>query len=286
MPRERGVRVAVSVRDALDGAWTAISAGGSPSARLDAELLLADALGVARERLLIDGERGVTGDAVRRFQSHVRRRAVDREPVAYITGRRSFRRLELAVDARVLVPRPETELLVEVGCELERGAAVLDCCTGSGAVALALKDERPDLQVSGSDISESALAVARANAERLGLTVAWERADLLDGLDAGVFDAILANPPYVPRTVLAGLEPEIARHEPALALDGGEDGLDILRRLVCQAARAAVRLLALEHGEGQATALARLCEQAGFSSIERRRDLAGRERAIIAHLGR
>lgn len=275
------LHTAVSARDALDGARIAIAAGGSDSARLDAELLLADALGVTRERLLLDRELVVSGPAVRRFQSHVRRRSVDREPVAYIVGRRGFRRLELAVDARVLIPRPETELLVEVGCELELGARVLDCCAGSGAVALALKDERGDLSVSASELSDAALAVARANAERLGLDIAWQQADLLDGLD-GAFDAILANPPYVPTSVIATLEPEIARHEPTLALDGGDDGLDVIRRLVAQAAALDVRLLAVEHGGDQADAVARLCREAGFSAVERRRDLAGHERVIVA----
>lgn len=277
-------RAAVSARDALDGARTAIAAGGSPSARLDAELLLADVLGVSRDRLLIDRDLVVAGDAVRRFQSHVRRRSVDREPVAYIVGRRAFRRIELCVDARVLVPRPETELLVEVGCELDRGTAVLDCCTGSGAVALALKDERADLRVSASDVSEAALAVARENAARLGLDVTWQRADLLEGLDAGRFDAVLANPPYVPTSVLATLEPEVARHEPSLALDGGRDGLAVVRRLVEQAAVSAVGRLAIEHGAGQADAVAALCEAAGFAAVERRRDLAGHERLVVAHL--
>jgi release factor glutamine methyltransferase len=276
------LRAAVSARDALDGARTAIAAGGSQSARLDAELLLADALGVTRERLLVDADLVVTGEAVRRFQSHVRRRSVDREPVAYIVGRRAFRRLELTVDARVLVPRPETELLVEIGCELDRGARVLDCCTGSGAVALALKDERGDLRVSGSDLSDAALAVARANSERLGLAVTWQRADLMERL-AGSFDAVLANPPYVPTSVIATLEPEVARHEPALALDGGNDGLELIRRLVAQAARAEIMLLAIEHGgDGQADAVARLCEEAGFGAIERWRDLAGHERVVLA----
>ena len=218
-----------TARDALDGARTAIAAGGSPSARLDAEILLADVLGVSRERLAREPQLPVAGEAVRRFQSHVRRRAIEREPVAYIVGRRGFRRLDLLVDRRVLVPRPETELLVEVGLELAPGARVLDCCTGSGAVALALKDERPDLQLSGSDISEDALGVARANGQRLGLEVDWIRSDLLESVDRG-FDAILANPPYVPRATIATLEPEIVRHEPRLALDGGEDGLDLVRR--------------------------------------------------------
>src|SRR5579862_8370782 len=161
----------VTVRDALDGARTAIAAGGSPSAALDAELLLADALGTTRAALHRDPQAPVTGVAVRAFQSHVRRRAALREPVAYILGRRAFRRLELAVDARVLVPRPETELLVELALELPHGAAVLDCCCGSGAIALALKDERPDLQLTGSDIDAGAVVVAQANARRLGLDV-------------------------------------------------------------------------------------------------------------------
>ncbi len=268
-----------TARDALDGARTAIAAGGSPSARLDAELLLADVLGVSRERLVREPELPVAGEAVRRFQSHVRRRAIEREPVAYIVGRRGFRRLDLLVDHRVLVPRPETELLIEVGLELAPGARVLDCCTGSGAIALALKDERPDLQVSGSDLSAPALEVARANAQRLRLDVEWIEADLLDGVDRG-FDAILANPPYVPRATIVTLEPEIARHEPRLALDGGEDGLDLVRRLIAQAA--ATPLLALEVGERQADAVVALLAGAGFSAVERLTDLAGIERVVVA----
>jgi release factor glutamine methyltransferase len=268
-------RSAVSVRDALDGAVTAITAGGSPSARLDAELLLADALGVSRARLLIEPEMGVAGPAVRRVQSH------EREPVAYIVGSRAFRRIVLSVDARVLVPRPETELLVEVASELDRGARVLDCCTGSGAIALALKDERDDLDVTGSDISEQALAVAKANGARLGLAVSWRRADLLEGLGDS-FAAVIANPPYVPSAVLATLEPEITRHEPPIALDGGSDGLLLIGRLIAQVTRTSASTLAIEHGEGQADAVAQRCRESGFTSIERRRDLAGIERMLLA----
>ncbi|MGD0196687.1 MAG: peptide chain release factor N(5)-glutamine methyltransferase [Solirubrobacteraceae bacterium] len=273
-------RSAVAARDALDGARVAIAAGGSPSARLDAELLLADALGVTRERLVLDPSLPVTGEAVRRFQSHVRRRAVEREPVAYITGRRGFRRIELAVDKRVLVPRPETELLVEVGLELPHGAKVLDCATGSGAVALALRDERPDLVVTGSDLSGAALSVARENARRLGLEMQFVESDLLTGL-SDEHDAILANPPYVRSAVLATLAPEIVRHEPALALDGGGDGLALIRRLIAQAAPRRAALLALELGEDQADEVAGLLATAGFAAVERRRDLAGRERVLV-----
>jgi len=273
---------AVSVRDALDGARTAIAAGGSPSPALDAELLLADALGTTRTRIVADPQAPVAGAAVRTFQSHVRRRAVDREPVAYITGRRAFRRLELAVDARVLVPRPETELLVELAAALPRDASVLDCCCGGGAIALALADERPDLRLTGSDLDAAALEVAAANARRLALEVDWRRADLLDGLP-DAFDAIVANPPYVETAAIDGLAPEIARHEPRHALDGGADGLDVLTRLIEQAAaRRFVGTLILEHGDGQAAAVARRCRAAGFAAVACHRDLAGCERAVCA----
>ena len=274
-------RAAVSVRDALDGARTAIAAGGSPTARLDAELLLADALATTRARIYADPTAPVAGGAVRTFQSHVRRRAVDRAPVAYITGRRAFRRLELAVDERVLIPRPESELLVELALGLPAGAAVLDCATGSGAIALALKDERPDLRVTGSDVDRAALAVAAANADRLGLEVRWCAADLLHGLP-DAFDAVVANLPYVPSAAIDGLEPEIARHEPRIALDGGRDGLDLIGRLIEQVARGRATTVILEHGGEQADAVAARCRAAGLREVARHRDLAGVERATVA----
>src|ERR671923_2516612 len=146
-----------SVRDALDSAVVALTGAGVDTPRLDAEVLLAHVLGVDRGALVVDRDRVVEGAAVRAFQDAVRRRAIDREPVAYITGVKGFRYLDLHVDPRVLVPRPETELLVEVGLELPRGARVHDACTGSGAVALALKHERSDLDVSGSDPSAGAV---------------------------------------------------------------------------------------------------------------------------------
>jgi release factor glutamine methyltransferase len=276
------LRAAVSVRDALDGAVTAIAAAGSETPRLDAELLLADAMGTTRERLFREPGAGVTGDAVRAFQAHVRRRAGAREPVAYILGRRAFRRLALSVDARVLVPRPETELVVELAvAALAPGAAVLDCCCGSGAIALALADERPDLRVYGSDIDAGALAVARENAQRLQLEVGWRQADLLDGLGES-FDAIVANPPYVESAAIATLEPEVARHVPRLALVGGPDGLRLLARLLDQAARTGTPLLILEHGEGQEAALGELCAGAGYGAVAHHDDLAGIARVVVA----
>jgi release factor glutamine methyltransferase len=269
------------VRDALDGAITAITAAGCETPRLDAELLLAHALGVGREQLLLDPDALVAGPAVRAFQDAVRRRAVGREPVAYIVGHRGFRRLELAVDRRVLVPRPETELLVEVGLGLPAGARVLDVGTGSGAVALALKDERPDLQVSGSDISTAALELADANAQSLGLDVRWLHADLLS--DVGEFDAILSNPPYVAESERAELAPEVVRHEPAGALFAGPDGLSMIRTLLDQLAELPdVRFLGLEVGAGQAQPVAELTRAAGFDAIRFERDLARIQRVVFA----
>jgi release factor glutamine methyltransferase len=170
----------------------------------------------------------------------------------------------------VLVPRPETELLVEVGLTLPHGARVHDACTGSGAVALALKHERPDLTVSGSDASRGAVEVARANAQRLGLDVGFHVGDLLDGV--GAVDAVLANPPYVEAG--AQLPPELA-HEPPGALFAGPDGLDVIRRL---AAAPRPELLAVEIGAGQAAAVAALFG----GDIEILEDLAGIERVVVS----
>jgi len=269
------------VRDALDGARTAIAAAGCETPRLDAEVLLAHALGVSRERLLIDRDLTVAGPAVRTFQDYVRRRSVLREPVAYILGTRHFRHIELGVDGRALIPRPETELLVEVALTLPEGSCVLDIGAGSGAVALALKDERPDLKVTGSDLSADALALARANGARLGLEVHWLTADLLEGVP-DEFDAILSNPPYVRDADRSMLAPEILRHEPASALFAGEDGLDAIRPLLGQAAaRTSVRLLALEVGAGQAPAVVELVRAASFPLVRTERDLAGVERVVV-----
>jgi release factor glutamine methyltransferase len=277
-----GGRGGVPVRDALDSAMIAITAGGSDTPRLDAELLLAHVLGVDRAALVIDPARPVQGAAVRAFQDAVRRRAVTREPVAYITGVKCFRYLDLHVDARVLVPRPETELLVEVGLELlPAGARVLDVGTGSGAIALALKHERPDLHVTGSDVSAGALEVATANASRLGLDVTFVRADLLDGVPAGELDAVFANPPYIAEAQRAGLPPEIVRHEPPGALFGGPDGLGVVRLLVDALRRTQVPLAAIEVGASQAGAVGELLASAGFARVEARRDLAGIDRVVV-----
>jgi release factor glutamine methyltransferase len=261
-----------SVRDALDSALVALTAAGVDSPRLDAELLLAHALGVDRARLVIDRDLVVAGPQARAFQSLVRRRAVDREPVAYLLGAKGFRHIELAVDPRVLVPRPETELLVEAALALPPGARVVDVGTGSGAVALALKHERPDLDVVATDVSADALAVARENAARLGLDVTFVQADLYEG----AFDAVLSNPPYVADG--DELPPEVGRHEPAGALFAGPDGLAVIRRLIARRPP----FLALEVGAGQAPAVAELAREAGFEDVEALPDLAGIDRVVVA----
>lgn len=268
-----------SVAEALDGAAVAIGASGSPSARLDAELLLAEAIGADRAALVTSHDRALSGAETRRFQDLVTRRVRDGEPVAYLLGRRGFRWIELEVDPRVLVPRPESELLVEAALGLPAGAKVLDVGTGSGAVALALKQERPDLEVTGSDLSGDALDVARANRDRLALDVAFEQADLLEGL-GGAWDAILSNPPYVAEPDRGSLPREL-RHEPDGALFGGSDGLDVIRRLLPAAAASDAKMVAIEVGEGQADGVGAMARAAGFPDVHLVADLAGIDRVVV-----
>jgi release factor glutamine methyltransferase len=200
-------------------------------------------------------------------------RRIAREPVAYILGRKAFRWIELCVDGRVLIPRPDTETLVGVALSLAgQGARVHDVGTGSGAVALALKSERPDLVVSASDSSADAAEVARANARRLGLDVPMSVAP---GLPAGDYDLVVANLPYVREDEWDGLAPEIRVYEPREALVAGADGLDAIRELV--ATTPAGVLLALEHAPAQAGAVRALLGEGARTE----RDLAGRERVAV-----
>jgi release factor glutamine methyltransferase len=270
----------VVVREALDSALVALEGARVDSPRLDAEVLLAHALGVDRTALWLDPDREVSGEGARWFRDAIRQRTVQRVPVAYLVGHKGFRHLDLEVDPRVLVPRPETEHLVEAVLDLPPGVRVHDVGTGSGAIALALKDERPDLLVSASDVSPDALAVARANAARLGLDVGFARADLLDGLDRDLF-AIVSNPPYVTEGDRARMAPEVTAHEPHLALFAGAEGLNVIRPLVTQAAATEARLLALEVGAGQAPSVRGLVAAAGFHEVDVVRDLAGIERVVV-----
>jgi release factor glutamine methyltransferase len=303
------VATAGTVREALGAAADALAAAGVQEARLDAEVLLAEATGRGRAALLADGSAGLEPAAARRFGETVRRR-LRREPVAYILGRKGFRRLELAVDGRVLVPRPETELLVELAVEIGPDR-VLDVGTGSGAIALAVADELPAAEVIATDSSPGALAVARANAARLGLA---DRVRFLAGTlpENESFDLVLANLPYVAERDWTSLQPEITRWEPREALLAGRDGLDAYRtfvpacgRLLSTAARRGrpsstyvgqktttggdsgqrTTTLAVEVGEGQARAVAELVRGAGWGEVEVRRDLAGIERVVVGRGG-
>jgi release factor glutamine methyltransferase len=246
----------VTARDALDAATTSLEAAGCMSPRLDAELLIADALGVGREQLFLDPDMEIPPPAARTIAEHVRRRN-EREPVAYILGKKGFRNIELKIDRRVLVPRPESEMLVEAALDLPEGARVHDVGTGSGAIALALLDERPDLHVSASEVSPEAVELARENAELLGLPLEIE---IADGLPPGDYDLVIANLPYVRDERWETLMPEINRYEPRVALTGGEDGLEYIRELV--AALPSGTRVALEHADDQADAIREMLDEA------------------------
>ena len=272
-----------TVAEALAAASDALAAAGVETPRLDAEVLLAEAMGEDRIAILAGSQRGVEPAAARRFGAMVRRR-VAREPVAYITGRKAFRRIEVAVDPRVLIPRPETELLVEVALELGP-RSVLDVGTGSGAVALAVADEWTEVAVKGVDASAGAIEVARANAERLGLErrTSFELATFgriaSESRQSERFDLVVANLPYVREDEWPTLQPEIREYEPREALVAGADGLDAIRQLL--AVPPATKTIALEVGRGQAEEVERLVRAAGFPETARRHDLAGIERAVV-----
>jgi release factor glutamine methyltransferase len=274
--------------EALEAATDAIAAAGSDTARLDAEVLLCAATGWDRARLAAEPELRLPVGASRQFAEMVRRR-VRREPVAYIVGRKGFRRIELLVDRRVLIPRPETELLVEVALELGP-ARILDVGTGSGAVALAVADELPEARVTAVDTSFDAVRVAQANAERLGLAdrvdVVLMGAGSLERVQGGgpPFDLLVANLPYVTEAEWDELAPEIREYEPRDALVAGPDGLEVIGLLAedLQALAPRPAVLALEVGAGQATEALELLEAAGYTAAEIRRDLAGIDRVVIA----
>ncbi|MDB4940539.1 MAG: Protein-N(5)-glutamine methyltransferase PrmC [Labilithrix sp.] len=259
---------------------------GIENPRLDAELLVAHALGIDRMRVILDGDRPLGGEELTRLRDLVRRRRAY-EPIAYLRGTREFYGLTFRVDKRVLVPRPDTETLVDVA--LARSSHVsmsmrqLDLCTGSGCVAIAMARERPTAQVSASDLSEGALAVARDNALRLGAyNLAFYMGDLFAPFAGRRFDVITANPPYIPSGEIAELMPDVREHEPRLALDGGADGLDLVRRIVEAAPAHLVDggVLALEIGAGEAPATAALLEARGFVDVRKDRDIARIERVV------
>lgn len=265
--------------------WTAdyFRRHGVPSPRLDAELLLAHVLGVRRLDLYLRFERPVPAEPRQRYRELVRARACERVPVAYLTGEREFWSLPLKVNRDVLIPRPETELLVRVSVELAP-RRLAEVGVGSGAVLAALASELPEAELVGVDCSEAALVVARENLLRLGLT---ERVELLCGegtspLRPGL-EALISNPPYIPTDELARLEPEIA-HEPKVALDGGPDGLSFIRKLIAAAPSLLIPegWLALEIGRDQSAGVQRLLGDHGAKEVTAHRDLQGHERVLVA----
>jgi release factor glutamine methyltransferase len=256
-------------------------AAASDTPRLDAELLLAFATGRSRSSLLAFPERTVAPAAASAFAALIARRSQG-EPVAYLTGTREFYSLTLAVDPAVLIPRPETELCVEAvlaRCAPLRRPAVLDVGTGSGAIALAVKHTCVHARVTGVDVSAGALAVARANAERLGLSVRWLESSWFASVEGERFDVIVSNPPYVRSADVSGA----LVFEPRLALDGGSDGCHAYRMLLGAADRHLNDggALVLEHGAEQRAELVALAEVSGWRVVAMHDDLAGRARVLV-----
>ena len=269
-------------------AWTQdfFSKKGVDAPRLTAEVLLAHALSCDRVRLYLDFDKPLGDPELARFRDLVRRRA-DGEPTAYLVGKKEFWGRPFRVDPRVLVPRPETELVLEAAlAALPAGGRALDLCTGSGCLGVSLALERPGARVLATDVSEDALAVARENAAALGAVVEFATGDLWAAVHGEQrFDVVVSNPPYVPATELASLPREV-RREPCIALDGGADGLEVIRRVVAGAPARLVPggVLCVEMHESHWDALPRLCREAGFASAEPRRDLAGLPRFTVARM--
>ena len=274
--------------------WSAdyLERKGIERARLDAEYLLAHVLGVGRLEMYLQHERPLEPAELEAFRPLLKRRAA-REPLQYVLGRQAFRDLDLEVGPGVLIPRPETEQLVEIVLKWARARGdealtALDIGTGSGAIALALLAEGPFGRVVATDASAAALAVAGRNRDAIG---APERLELRAGeylepiAPDERFDVVVSNPPYVAERERASLAPEVAEWEPAQALFAGSDGLDALRRIVADAPRALRTggLLALETGDGQARSVLALArEHGGYRDAEVHEDLSGKERVVTA----
>jgi release factor glutamine methyltransferase len=261
---------------------------GNTTARLDAELLLSRVLGIDRLRLILEANRPLTEPELGAYRELIKRRRAA-EPVAYILGEREFYALPIRVDRRVLIPRPDTETLVDVALERTRDRSMygsaLDLCTGSGCVAIAIAKQRPTWKVTATDVDENTAALAWENVLRTG--VAHHLRVLLGDLFAAVpegerFDLVTANPPYIPSAEIATLDADVRDYEPRRALDGGPDGLDLVRRIVATAPDYLTPggVLALEIGHDQAERTEALLRERGFRELQRRRDYGGHERVV------
>lgn len=287
------------LRDALLQGVARLAAAGNDSPRLDAEVLLAHCLTMSREQLLVSSELPIVPAAARRFETLLARR-LQREPVAYITGKQEFWSRDFAVTPEVLIPRPDTERLVEVSllCAAQFRASTLlrvaDLGTGSGAVAVSLACELPTAQFYATDISPAALTIARGNAEthHVAEHIQFIAGDMFDALVPQPqipFDLIVSNPPYVRRGEIVTLAPEVSRWEPGVALDGGVDGLEFYRRIAAVAPEylAERGALVMEIGADMARAVEAICADTGrYREIELFQDYTGRDRVIVARLGK
>ncbi len=262
---------------------------GIEAPRLDAEVLLSHSLGLTRTEIFLQGDRPLDDAELQALRALIKRRR-SHEPIAYLRGFREFYGRSFHVDARVLVPRPDTETLIDVALERTKqiplSARTLDLCTGSGCVAITLAKARPTTKVFACDLSDDALVVARENALRLGAyNVAFHKADLFAGI-AKVsripFDLVVANPPYIPSAECDTLMPDVRLFEPRMALDGGADGLDLVRRLVAGAPKVMrpQGVFALELMAGQAPVVAELFESHGFVDVRIAKDLGKIERVV------
>lgn len=282
---------APEVDRAFRDAWRRLEAAGIESARTDARLLLGRVLGGGAERVLAEKGRDLTFDEVAQFDALVERR-LTREPMSYILGQREFWSLDFKVTHATLTPRPDTETLIEAVLDhAERPLqSILDLGTGTGCILLALLSECATASGVGVDASVDALRVAEENAEALGLAprakfvmADWTQPNWTEAL-GGPFQVVVSNPPYIPVDDIAGLDADVRVFEPMAALSGGADGLDAYRAIV-QGARALIRpggLLAFEVGLHQAAAVAELLSEAGYQVLEKRKDLAGIERVVVA----
>lgn len=279
----------------LTAATKHLQASGSDTPRLDAEVLLGHVLGLERIQLYVQHDRPLVPEELNAYRRVIARRA-RREPVAYIVGMKEFRSLTFRIDRRVLVPRPETEILVEEALRelearfpAERHGRVADVGTGSGAIAVAMAKERAALHIVATDVDPAALDLARENVRLHSLSdrVELRRGDLLAPLAAERFWAVVSNPPYIAESEWGDLPPEVRVYEPKGALLAGKDGLAVIRRLVDEAPGVLVPggFLALEIGAGQAEAVVALARERGYASWRVVKDLAGRDRVVVLGLG-
>lgn len=262
---------------------------GLESSRLEAELLMAHLLATDRLRLYIEGDRPLTATEISDFKELIRRR-LSGQPIAYITGKKSFLNWEFRITPDVLVPRPETEILVEKTVELCRplgSGRLLELGTGSGVIAISLAHYLPDFQIDAVDLSPAALQVAATNAKAHNLTgrINFYCGDLfaaLAGLDRPVYSGIVTNPPYIPTAVIPTLAPEV-RNEPRQALDGGPHGTEVIARIIAEAPTylAPDGFLAIEHGHDQLSVIEKLAKAAGFTTILSYRDYSGWPRVAV-----